>query len=270
MKLIEAKELKRIELEILKAIDSFCRENGLRYFLAYGTLIGAIRHQGFIPWDDDVDLWMPREDYNRFLSEFPRQGRYVVVDPYEKKARHSFAKVVDTKTVKLENGVDYRFGELGVDVDVFPLDGEPADEKNFLQWYKALMKVYKKHWRYVQKKNNSLKAQIAVPLVRLINGSKVRVLKRASKLHAAYPYEASAYVGTVESNYNSPKNRFKKEWFESQVEMQFENERFFAPVGYDEILKTMYGDYMQLPPKDKQVTHHGNTAYRLEDENEKI
>ena len=85
-------------------------------------------------------------------------------------------------------------------------------------------------------------------------------------MHKEYPYEKSAYVGAVETIFNFPQNRFKKEWFSESIEMDFENKRFKVPIGYDKILTQMYGDYMKLPPKEKQITHHSNNNYRLEEQ----
>ena len=260
-------ETKQVELEILSAIAEFCDANEIKYFIAYGTLIGAIRHKGFIPWDDDIDIWMPREDYNRFLESFTsKDGRYELVSPYSKKARHSFTKVIDTRTLKIEKGIDYSNGDMGVDVDIFPLDGQPENQKEFERFYNkkrfyyllfnsAITKFSCGSWRYKLFK-------IATFWTRPF---KVAFVKKCDKISAKYPYATSNIIGSTASLYNSKQNRYKKEWFGEGLDVVFENKQFKAPVNYHAVLTKMYGDYMQLPPEAQQVTHHSNDTFWKED-----
>lgn len=265
--LIELEESKKIELEILSYFARFCEEHGLRYFLAYGTLIGAVRHKGFIPWDDDVDVQMPREDYNRLIEIFNDQKQIehlTLVSPEDKISRHSIVKIIDTRTVKIEKSVDYKYGNLGIDIDVFPLDGQPSDQDIYEKWYEKLNKVY---WLYlinILDPAVSIKKRVAVPLIRVFFNKK-RMKKKADRLHAAYPYEASQYVGTIACAFNSRKNRADKKYYDNFVMLEFEGQFFRAPEGYEEILSTIYGDYMKLPPEEEQVTHHSNYSYWISD-----
>lgn len=268
MRPLSTDEAKKVELEILKDFAHFCDENNLTYFLAYGTLIGAIRHKGFIPWDDDIDLWMPRDDYNRLIEIFGERCKnknLKLIDPHTAIARHSFIKVIDTRTLKIEQGVDYSNGNLGVDVDVFPIDGIPEDEAEYKSWFDKLQNYYVTFALNIGRPK-TLKGIAKSIIYRVLFGSNKRVLKKADKLHSLYPYEQSAFVGAVESAYNSINNRYDKMWYASSVEVEFENHMFKAPIGYDQILTKMYGDYMQLPPKDKQITHHTNKTYWKEEE----
>ena len=266
MRIMTFEEVKKVELEILSKVADFCEKNNLRYFLAYGTLIGAVRHGGFIPWDDDIDIWMPRKDYNLFLKDFNREdNRYLAVSPYDDIACHSMTKVIDTKTVKMETGIKYKNGNLGVDVDIFPIDGEPQSDKDFSKWYKKLYRQYQNYYYLICDPKAGKRNFVFSLLVRLSGKKKSDFIKKAEVLHEMYPYEKSRFVGAVETMHNSPKNRFKKEWFEESITINFENCRFKIPICYDEILKQMYGDYMTLPPEDKQVTHHSNINYWLED-----
>ena len=268
LKPISGEDLKKIELDILLDIDRFCKENGLRYFLAYGTLIGAVRHKGFIPWDDDIDINMPRKDYDWLIENFNTLcagSKYRLISPFSKRSKHSFVKIIDTQTVKIEPGLDYKGDYLGIDIDIFPLDGEPENDAAFEKWYDRLMKVYKWYGYCLMEPKGSLKRSIGVRLIRLVTGGRVRLLKKAAKLHSKYPYENAEYVGAVECAFNSKGNRFKKEWFGEILETDFEGHKLWIPAGYYEILSSVYGDYMKLPPVEKQVTHHVNKIFLKED-----
>lgn len=268
MKVLQFEEAKKIELEILKEFSDFCDENKLTYFLAYGTLIGAIRHKGFIPWDDDIDIWMPREDYNKFKELFNSQkvgGYYKAILPSDKVSRHTFVKVVDDRTVKLEKGVSYKSGTLGIDIDIFPLDGQPDDDTVYDAWYNKLFNLYKCHYYLITKFPSAMSSKIKLLLrriiVRIMYLTKSNILRKADKLHQKYQYENSNFVGAIESCYNFKSNRYKKEWFSEAVLVDFEEYKFKAPIGYHEILTKMYGDYMKLPPLEKRVTHHTNNTF---------
>lgn len=259
-------EVKKTELDILSDVTSFCDNNKIEYFLAYGTLIGAVRHKGFIPWDDDIDIWMPRKDYDKFktlYNEKNKGGIYFSVCPEDKISKHSFVKVINTSTAKLESGFSYENGYLGVDIDIFPLDGQPDDDAEFLQWFKKLFKHYKLFSFLNLDTSKSFKRKIANIVFSVMSGGKKNLLKKTASLHAKYPYNECKYIGTVESMYNRENQRYKKEWFAKSVLMDFEGKKFKAPIGYDEILIQTYGDYMKLPPKEEQVTHHVNNAYWL-------
>ena len=267
MKEMSFEETKQVELEILTNVADFCDKNSITYYLAYGTLIGAVRHKGFIPWDDDIDIWMPRADYNKFIQIYGQQNpeqRYKVISPEDKISRHTFAKVIDTKTVKIEANIDYSNGYLGVDIDIFPLDGQPDNDKEYLKWYNKLQKHYKLFPFLIYSKPNSLVKKIAFPILRFLSGGKNNILEKTAKLHKNYSYEESLYVGAIECCYDLINNRYKKEWFSDFEVVDFEGKKFKIPIGHDEILTQIYGDYMQLPPVEMRVTHHSNSTYWLE------
>ena len=278
MRELSLDEFKEHELNILVDVAEFCDNHGLRYFIAYGTLIGAVRHKGFIPWDDDIDIQMPRPDYERFLKLYNVEGKnnniYKSINPYDKDSKHTFCKVVDLSTVKIEQGISYRTGEeLGIDIDIFPLDGQPDDDNEFLAYYNKKYNQYKKFSYVVNDyKERSWKGKIAFIVPYVINRivGKRKILDRI-KRYNVYEYDHSNYVGSTSCLFNSKNNRFKKEWFDNSVQLDFEGYKLKAPCGYHEILTQMYGDYMKLPPKDQQVTHHTNKAYKKRGiKNEKI
>lgn len=269
MKPISTEEVKKIELDILSYVANFCDKNGLEYGLGFGTLIGAIRHNGFIPWDDDVDICMKREDYNKLIELFNKANKdnltYRLISPYDKGAKHSFVKIIDTRTVKKEFGISDKRSKLGVDVDVFPIDGVPENEEEYKVWYEKLISIYKRHYDCVESFHGGLLTRIKILIKKILlvlsGNTKNRVLKKADRLHKAYPIGRSSFVRSVESQYAEKGGKVKKECYEGTVLVDFEGAKFKAPQGYDEILRSIYGDYMELPPEEKRVTHHVNSVY---------
>lgn len=264
MRKLSIEEIKKIEFEILTKVAEFCDKHGLFYCLAYGTLLGAIRHKGFIPWDDDVDIVMPRKDYDylieNFNSEMEQQG-YFAIAPGS--GNHSILKIGKLGTIKYEP----EYGNKGgfIDIDVFPLDGVPSNEKEYDKFYDKLIYLYRAHfYQYLNYKNYKFKEKLKTFIKKCLWGcylGKNRFLKKAKIEHQKYLYETSEYVAAVECLWNSKKNRTKKENYEDRVLVDFEAAKFYAPKGYHEILTGLYGDYMQLPPEEKRVAEHGITAY---------
>ena len=264
MKKMTVEETKSVELDILSDVADFCDSHGLRYYLAYGTLIGAVRHKGFIPWDDDIDIQMPRDDYNKMIEIFNSEKEKThlrLISPYDPYSFHSFVKIIDTRTVKKEVGFKYKNAEpLGIDVDVFPLDGQPDDDGVYSKWYNRKQKIYKLMQFVLMDPNISWKHKIVCNGLRLVR-SKAYYQKKADKLQKPYTFDESKFVGCTASLFNSKKNRHAKELYSESVLLDFEDKKFKAPIGYHEILTAMYGDYMQLPPEDQQVTHHSNSTF---------
>lgn len=269
MRELTVEEIKKIELEILIEFDKFCTENGLTYFLAYGTLIGAIRHKGFIPWDDDIDINMPREDYCWFIENYNKKnldGRYKAISPKMPEAQHSFVKFIDTKTLKLEPDMKHEFGCLGIDIDIFPLDGQPEGESKYNKWYDKLMQTYKLHGLCGIDDSIKIKRRIALLIIKVLTGGRKSLLKKAERLHKKYPYNTSKYIGSIESAFDERTVRFPREWFDESILVEFEGHKLPAPKEYDKILRKVYGNYMTFPPKEQQVIHHLNKMFLLEGE----
>lgn len=252
-------EQKRAELDILIAIDTVCRETGLTYLLSGGTLLGAVRHKGFIPWDDDIDIAMPRPDYEQFFDVFrlgtirERYPYYQLISYRDKSAIYPFFKVVDTRSLVIEKYVDPKY-KTGVWVDIFPLDGLNDSDQPFVQNRKTMRRydvlvanVNEGTSRFARFAKRAMK-----PLVS--TGKDIyRVAKEFDELLASCQIRENRDVGEVMW---CPKKENRLPYgYIDPVEMEFEGRRFMASSMYERYLTNLYGDYMQLPPEKDRVPH---------------
>lgn len=265
---INSKELKSLLVEMLKEIDIFCSENGLRYFLAYGTLLGAVRHQGFIPWDDDVDIMMPRSDYQKFIKKFNgkiQSHKLQVVNSNSIKDYYlPYAKVIHTGTVVSEN-VNNAI-RLGVFIDVFPLDNMSDNFKcakrlfNRLSFYRnALMlkNIKRRNGRSFIKNGIVAIGNIALKILPI--SLLTAIIDKKSRKYE--DKEMTKYLANAVLGVYGEKEVMPSLWFEVAVKLKFEDFLFSVPKEYNNILTELYGDYMQLPPEEKRGTHHSFKAY---------
>lgn len=259
---------KQMLLSILREFISICDKYQLSYFCIGGTLIGAIRHQGLIPWDDDIDVAMPRADYNKFLEIMKTyQGDYDMI--FVESNNHynlPFAKLMDKKSTVLE---DKNIPEiLGVYIDIFPLDGTSNDTNE----HHELLSSYHSSWGWLTKSSKS-NSYIVNSIFGFIKRGNLRTVWRWSKLlfnrsreregfianlnyiERKYDYDDANYIANYSGAWGI-KEFWKKEWFSGFELKSFENIQVRVPVGFDMILKQVYGNYMELPPIEKQVTHH--------------
>lgn len=259
MRTLNNQGIKQIELEILRSFDRFCKKNNLRYYLAGGTLLGAIRHQGFIPWDDDIDVCMPRKDYEIFVNKFGNWNPNLRVrSSLLGNFAAPFAKVVDLRTK-----IEMKYVGDSIDeylwIDVFPVDGLPNHLNAVKQVY-AKCNIYRKILLLADANLGEGKSAfkkyskyLLKPLARLYG--KQRCINNIEKIAKQYPYDECSYVGIVTWGLYGAGERMVKSEFETAIEVEFEGERFPAFSCWDSYLKGLYGDYMQLPPEEKRQTH---------------
>ena len=260
MKEITVADSRKLMVDILDDVTCFCDSHHLKYYLGYGTLIGAIRHKGFIPWDDDIDIQMPRQDYEEFICLYRQSGKYSLLTPYDQECYFMWTKVYNPDTVRKENYVDYKkFKLIGVDIDIFPMDGQPEDWKDYK---KVTDKRLMLHWFIVRGvmplSGLSVKEFLVSALCHMFNPRKL--IDKYLKSSVVLPYQDSKYVGF--SDCLCPyRDRHRREVFGKRVKVQFENGEYWAPAGYDEYLRNLYGDYMQLPPVEQRKSTHTSTDY---------
>lgn len=269
MKELTIQELKQSALDTLTFIDGVCTKHNIKYYLAYGTLIGAIRHNGFIPWDDDIDIFMFRNDFNYFrqvLKEKPNTRFKIQYAPDDEYYTLTFPKVVDTDTVLIPHDERY-YKDLGVYVDIFPLDAVPEEKETRTKYQKRLTQLKKLHtllqykfWIKGASITNNLMRCLLWPSIFIKPNWLARYMDKF-----AYQYEGSntSLCGNMlHGAYGYTRETFKKDFFKNGIKWSFEGRYFVIPTEYDKLLTHIYGDYMKLPPKEKQVTHHNFIAYK--------
>jgi LPS biosynthesis protein len=252
-------ELKVIQMDILEVIHAFCKENGIRYSLACGTLLGAIRHKGYIPWDDDIDIYIPREDYKRFVAAYPKQLHNVRVLSLERDRKwdRAYAQAFDSRTILRE--VRASEGDKGVYIDIYPIDSVPDNDTEwfaFNRHRRFLVRLSEVKYVTMTKDRSFMKNLVlAVGKLLLIPFSAKTIAKWISRY--AQRYNGKGYHRSFECVQGMLQKRpFDTSLLNSYIETDFEDRRFMIMEDFDAYLSNAYGDYMKLPPIEKQVSHH--------------
>ena len=263
----DIREIQQMELGIMEYIHEVCQKIGVKYFLAYGSLIGAVRHKGFIPWDDDMDICMLREDYEKlqdYLIANPDE-RYEVMS-YKNNLNYvyPFMKVQDNQTYLLEEDIRID-SNMGIYVDIFPVDGY-EDDVNFKNKMTKLIKKRQlscytfKGITNTKSVLNSLIRYISVIIFYFTNTNKyVAQIEELAKSRKVSDYEEVDYL--IYKDMNKPV--WRREWLEQVTTGTFEGKKFIIPKKYQEILTSDYGDYMQLPPVEQRLSHHDFKLWKI-------
>ena len=261
----EFRKMQLVELDMIVELDRVCRKNNINYVIFGGTMLGAVRHKGYIPWDDDADIAMLREDYEKFkkhINELDSKICYFQDHDTDSEYRWGYGKLRRTGTTYIRVGQEHLKGKTGIFIDIFPMDDIPKttigqmyqdfncfclrkilwsevgkyNANGFMKiWYKILSCVsvnfvYKRLFKYIKKSKNT-------------SNNRVRTLlfPASGKLYRKNP---------IKERYGMP-----KKWFLERAEYEFEGHKFYGTKDYDDILKYIYGDYMKLPPENEREQH---------------
>lgn len=256
----EIKKLKETELELFKQFIRICEENSLKYFVIGGTALGAVRHKGFIPWDDDIDVALPREDYEEFLSIAPDllpNNAFLQTFITDKNYPHPFAKIRNCETTFIEKSLSKINMNHGVYIDIFPLDGCPntgIKEKYFKLKNKILRISISNAYLIDTTQDCKIKKVIKRFIKTLFPDYKKSVIM-IDKLYKENQYNKAKLVANYCGAWGE-KEVMPKEYFGNGTEGEFEGIKVTLPEKTHEYLTSLYGDYMKLPPVEKRVAHH--------------
>lgn len=257
----DLRKIQLASLEALKELKRLCEKHNLKYYLVAGTLLGAVRHRGFIPWDDDVDVAMPRADYNKLAKIAKKElgdGFFYQTERTDKHSPFFFAKLRRDGIEVREHLVKDVEMHNGCYADIFPLDYCPSNEKRARRFFKLIAlfnsamiaKVSNDFVCGYEKRGARLVFSIAVKLPRWA----LVFLRNAVRIY----YTATArrkILCTVSGSYGYPRECYLAEWFDKSAKLDFEDDAFSVPAEYDKALTHMYGDYMTPPPESERRKH---------------
>lgn len=255
MNYLSPEEIKQSQLKVLDFFVKTCEDNNLRYYLCGGTLLGAIRHKGFIPWDDDIDVFMPRTDYNKLLTldiEPPFELRYFA----KGNSLQPFIKIVDNTTMAQEKNSTF---PSAIWIDVFAIDGLFSSNLLNKLHYKIVKFLRFRTYFGLRPEGLSFRAKVLMKFVKLLHINPERVNRFFCYWTEVFSqiksYESSKFIGGINWGYG-PHERMRKDDLEPITKVEYEGKLYNAPVGYHIYLSNLYGDYMQLPPEEKRKNHN--------------
>lgn len=265
MKKLTLREVQLRELDLLRVFKAVCEANHLYYTICGGTLLGAVRHHGFIPWDDDVDVMMPRPDFDRLLTmdeiDVSMVPEHIGILSWRDTGAFPFIKLVDKRTLVNDK---YSHWDKYLWVDVFPVDGCPEDDGELSAHCKRIARnrkiVLLKSAKVGEGKSPIKKLLKPLAMAALLPLSAKWLCERYDKLVKTYDYNACESVGCMTWGYG-PQERIDREGYGTAVEFEFEGEKYTGPSNYHKYLTGLYGNYMKLPPEDQRNTRHPIEVY---------
>lgn len=257
----QLRELQLSELDILLEFRRICQKHDLNYFLTAGTLLGAVRHKGFIPWDDDIDVMMPRQDFDKLarICQTELGENYFFQDETsDPNYPFYFAKIRKNNTQVIEPALAEISMHHGQYIDIFPLDRCPSNKYVAIIFFKAMELLGCAIMAHVNPRFTcGYKKKIMKVAFRIIKTFSVKKIRffRDGLRKIVERYASQQYYCTVSGQHGYPKETQKKEWLESRVLMAFEQHNFFVPIGWDALLHNMYGDYIVVPSEEERKGH---------------
>lgn len=258
--LLERQECKNIQKQLLVIADDICKKNNLNYYMAYGTMLGAIRHKGYIPWDDDIDIYMERSHYEEFIkiirnceTTIPEWCNILTISPDT--YYYPFAKLVDSRTVaKMDSNVT----EHGVWIDIFPIDGVPNNVIIshifcfYCHFLRAIIIAMTTDFSSKKLGKKVIYKKILATIAEIIGKNKIaNIYNEVCKKYNVKDHE---YVASLSGAYSSRERMPKNVYFE-RATYEFEEYHFSGAKNYKEYLSQLYGDFMKLPPEEKRRIH---------------
>ncbi len=250
-------------LEMVVVFHEFCEKNNLKYYLIGGSLLGAVRHKGFIPWDDDIDIGMPREDYERLVS-FSEIGEGLEVVSYHNNHGHyhpfAYCNITDSRTIMEEQFIRKPTSK-GLFLDVVPMDGLPSQRDDAIKWGNKVgfwAKILAYHSNSLPE-INSLKQFVRAGVILISRCLPEKwLIEKVDNMAKLYAYKGSQFSGQIVNRIYPIQREIRfTEDFEKSILVPFESAELCIPSGYDRILRDLYGDYMTPPPDAEQKAHHG-------------
>ena len=252
----KVKQIREVEIEILDYVVEICEKNNIEYYLDFGTLLGAIRHEGFIPWDDDIDIAMPRKDYEKFLEicqNIKSPTFFLQTCRTDKEYYQNFAKMRNSDTTFIENNMKHLNFNHGIYIDIFPIDSFP--EKSLLQYLKLAVAVSINKMCTLTKNPYAFMPYRIAKIIQLLfkpikvtayNGIIDKILRNNKQ---------SKYLYSLENGFDFNKI-IQTALLKEKTMHKFEMKEYKIPKNFDDYLKILYGDYMQFPPANERVSPH--------------
>lgn len=260
---INIDEAKIIQLSILDYIDYTLTKNNIPYWLAYGTLLGSIRHKGYIPWDDDIDIMVLRKDYDEVISLLnANSDRYRALTMDNTKGYfYLFSKVTDIHTHIVEKDLKEIDG-LGIYVDLFPLDYLPLDDEEYTKHVNKIFRLRSLIYCSLFNGKQLMQASVGIKCKAFLGKllGRERLLKKVDIICRQYSEKHTGYLADIVGTSNKDR-KISPEVFSETIYGEFEGKKYPIPAGYKEYLSYIYGNYMELPPKEKRVLTHDYRAY---------
>lgn len=272
---VSGEDMKKIQFGILTELDSVCRKLGIRYSLCGGSLLGAVRHKAFIPWDDDIDIIMPRPDYDTLIAYCKENETSFRMISHETEEEYGylFAKATAKNTVIFDENCGSDKLGMGVYVDIFPVDALADTKEEALKSFsrtrfKRELLVARNWNRFFRSKTHGIIYE-PIRLAFFILSRFFSKRKLIASIEKTYSKEfgTTEYCASVCGSYRQ-KEILPTSVYTDYISLEFEGREFMAIKNYDAYLSSIYGDYMTLPPKEKQISHHSFTAYYKEEGND--